>query len=240
MQLFTADIPIIVCNPVTTSVEKLLSDPTLPLHHPNAILVITSTSPAYNDIPNSYPIPPSLRILNVDPSEALHGLNTLRSNPGSSLAVQRYQDSFTNSGVPEVTASISQSLSFSEPDPFKALKAQTATYLLQASLSACQTELGGALEEVKQVQSRISHLASWVSKSQTIAHTEAFGSNGNQVVQDAVTQAKQFVRPTLDRLTWWRLLWKVDDIADTVTSSVSRAWCRRLEDQVTNKSTYSI
>lgn len=67
---------------------------------------------------------------------------------------------------------------------------------------------------------------------QETIHAEAFGSSDGQVVQDAVTRAKQVVRPTMDRLTWWRLLWKVDDVAEIVTSSVNRAWCRHLEDQV--------
>ena len=58
------------------------------------------------------------------------------------------------------------------------------------------------------------------------------GDEGRNEVQHAVEQSKKDIKAVLNRLTWWKLLWKVDDVGDTVTDAVNRAWCRDLEYKV--------
>ncbi|CAL1706479.1 unnamed protein product [Somion occarium] len=230
--LFAADIPIIVCNPVTTPLKGIFSDHGLPIHHPNAILVITSSSATHQSVEDIYPVPPSLRILFVDPTRALQGLQALSSDPGSAVAVQRYQDDFTESGVIDVTSSISNILSNSESDLLASLRTQTALHAVLAALSACRFVLADAKNETDGVHIGICDLRDGVAELEARIGIEVLGTDESNEVKEAVTQAKQEIKVVMDRLTWWRLLWKVDDIAEIVTTSVHTTWCRNLEDKL--------
>ncbi|KAI0075753.1 hypothetical protein K474DRAFT_1646119 [Panus rudis PR-1116 ss-1] len=236
VSLHTADVPIIVCNPVTKPLSKLFADPTIPLYHPNAILVINSSPNLTHALEGV--VPPSLRkltILVVDPARALFGLQTISSNSTSPVAVQQYQDNFTGSNVSAVTTAIKQrfaAASERHPNPLVYLRLQTALHALQASLSASRTVLTAAEHEVDSVHMSVGELKDAIAELRARIHSEIFGVDQKNEVKLAVSKAKQDVRTTMDRLTWWRLLWKVDDIADTVMFGVNKAWCGELEDKL--------
>ncbi|KDQ57443.1 hypothetical protein JAAARDRAFT_35158 [Jaapia argillacea MUCL 33604] len=135
LALYSADIPIIVCNPLTTPLESLLKDGRLPCPlHPNTILVFTATtyspeiyshirsSIAHTQFVRAHPEgfstvaeaeaeelaenTASPKILFVDPSRALDAIQTLRSDLSKRRAVQKFQDDFMGSKVSGVTDTI--------------------------------------------------------------------------------------------------------------------------------------
>ncbi|KAH9839298.1 uncharacterized protein C8Q71DRAFT_748879 [Rhodofomes roseus] len=234
--LLTADIPVIVCNPASTPLHTVLSaasEAALPLTHPNAVLVLTSTSGDERLVERlRAAFGHDLTILFVDPARALQGLRALSSSPSSPSAVQRYQDDFAGSNVPKLTQAISQTIP-QLGSPAKAIEvvhAETARAVTQDALSACNAELGRAQDEVNVVCDGISSLRARMEEIRVRTPREVLGgTEGGNEVQRAVDQSRKDVKTVLDRLTWWKLLWKVDDVGDTVTDAVNRAWCRDLE-----------
>lgn len=51
-------------------------------------------------------------------------------------------------------------------------------------------------------------------------------------VDEAIKLAEQEMRPIMDRLTWWRMIWKVDEISSIVGTAVTQTWCHDLERKV--------
>lgn len=234
--LLTADIPVIVCNPASTPLDTLLSkssDAALPLTHPNSILVLTTSS---TDERLAEHIRTSsgrdLTIISVDPARALQGLRALSTSPSSPSAVQKYQDDFSGSGVPKLTRLIAQTIPQSDK-AVEVVHAETARAVVQDALSACRSELSRARSETILVCDGISSLRARMEEVRVRTPREVLeGEDGGNEVQHAVEQSKKDIKAVLDRLTWWKLLWKVDDVGDTITDAVNRAWCRGLEYRV--------
>jgi hypothetical protein len=58
-------------------------------------------------------------------------------------------------------------------------------------------------------------------------------ANGD-VVALALEDAGKEMREVMDRLTWWKMVWRVDEISHIITQAMQRTWCRNLERQVRN------
>ena len=232
--LFSADIPIIVCNPVTTPLSTLYSHLSLALSHGKAILVIVSSSELASSCAEyvTKQFPSSLSVVFVDPSRALNATRTLSAEPGSSIAVQRYQDNFTASGISQLTSLITEKLSVTSAGGIDALYASTAREQIKACLSSCQAALKAATREADAVDCARYSLLDDISELEARIGTEVLGLNSGSEVKKALSRAKQEVETVMDRLTWWRCVWRVDDIGDTVKGAVDKAWCRELESRV--------
>ena len=234
--LLIADIPVIVCNPASTPLDTVLSessDAALPLTHPNSILVLTASS---TDERLTQHIQTSsgrdLTILPVDPLRALQGLRALNTSPSSPSAVQKYQDDFAGSNVPKLTRLIAQTIPQSDK-AVEVVHAETARAVVQDALSVCKAELSRAHSEIILVCDGVSSLRARMEEVRVLTPREVLeGEEGGNEVQRAVEQSKKDIKAVLNRLTWWKLLWKVDDVGDTVTDAVDRAWCRDLEYRV--------
>ncbi|KAH8108002.1 hypothetical protein BXZ70DRAFT_1003420 [Cristinia sonorae] len=241
--LFSADIPIIVCNPLTTNLSTLFSDTSIPWTHTNAILVITSSS--------TVPVPPlleqqlwarapsTLKVLFVDPVRALLALQTLGEDSNSASSVQRYQDGFSESRVSSVSAAIAQQLeAMNNPSTgpngvFDRLRKQNVLDLVSDSLHVCRNTVKAAEHETDAVRRGVGSLQGQMEEFKAKIGSDVFGVEAEKSeVKVALDQAKAGVKKTMDRLTGWRMLWKVDDIADTVNASIDRSWCRDLENKL--------
>ncbi|KAI0730330.1 hypothetical protein C8Q72DRAFT_776135 [Fomitopsis betulina] len=231
--LLTADIPVIVCNPASIPLDTLLSessDTVLPLSHPNSILVLTAASVDEGLIEHIRASSGhDLTVLSVDPARALQGLRALSTAPSSPSAVQQYQDDFSGSNVPKFTQLVAQTIPQSGR-AVEAAHAETARAVVQDALSACKSELSHARSETILVCDGISSLRARMEEFRVQTPREVLaGREGGNEVQHAVEKSKKDIQAILDRLKWWKLLWKVDDVGDTVNDAVSQAWCRDLE-----------
>ncbi|KAI0339810.1 hypothetical protein BDW22DRAFT_1486518 [Trametopsis cervina] len=230
--LFSADVPIIVYNPVTTPLSQLLEDPSLPLAHVNAILAVV-TSP--NAPPGTWKnlsrvLPKTLTTIFVDPSRAIGAIRALSLDAGSSLAVQRYQDDYTGSRVADLTRILADKLSAASGGDSTGLAEVTTREQVQASLVACGRVLKNADVEIGEVVAAVLSLRDKIAELEARAGPEILGADGGKVVADAVARAKAEVKIVLDNMTWWRSVWRVDDVEEIVRTAVDKAWCRELED----------
>jgi hypothetical protein len=54
----------------------------------------------------------------------------------------------------------------------------------------------------------------------------------DDLVTDAIVKAEKDMRRVMDSLTWWRAVWRVDELGAIVTYAVENAWCKDLERHV--------
>lgn len=232
--LLSSDVPVIVCNPVTTPIAKLRSELLLALQHQNAVLILIGSPEAARTVEESglKQLPKRLTTIFVDPSRALNAIRTLSAEPGSSVAVQRYQDNYAASGISAFTAALARKLSVVSSGGIRALYALSAKEHVKASLCACLATLKTAGVEVDAAVVSSMDLRDSVAELEARIEAEVLGVSSANEVQRALGRAKAEVKVVMDRLTWWRCVWRVDDIGDTVRSAVDAAWCRELEDRV--------
>ncbi|KAI0690525.1 hypothetical protein BC835DRAFT_175068 [Cytidiella melzeri] len=231
VDLFAADIPIIVCNPLTTPMNDILSDPAIPLGHANAILAFV-TSPnvplgTWKQIRKQ--LPQSLTTVLVDPARAISAIRTLSLDAGSSLAVQRYQDDYTGSRVSDLSRIIAEKLSIASRPHAVGLNEVTAREQIQASLDACRRVLQNAEKELGEATLDISKLRDELAELEVRVGPEVLGAENSKVVTEAVVSAKKEVMAIMDSLTWWRAVTRVDDVGEIVRTAVDKAWCKELE-----------
>ncbi|PSR76504.1 hypothetical protein PHLCEN_2v8407 [Hermanssonia centrifuga] len=233
LSLFSADVPIIVCNPITYPLSALLSDPTLPLNHGNAILVLTSSPTSSEEFSEytSKQFPPSLTVLFADPTRAVRATQTISSNPGSAAAVQQYQDGFTGSRLSDLTLAITKKLAVPSGNVMD-IHTFTARELTKCALIAANLALKEARREVDEVTVKTIELQDAVAELDARLRPEILGAEAASEVRSAMDIAKRQVQPVMSRLTWWRLVWRVDDVGETVGAAVDQAWCRQLENKL--------
>lgn len=232
--LLSSDVPVIVCNPVTTPLAKLRSELPLVLHHGSAILVLVCSPDSANTFEDAVmkSLPKTLSVVFVDPPRALNAIQTLSAEPSSSVAVQRYQDNYAASGVSQFTAALARKLSVVSSGGICALYALSAKEQIKASLSACHETLKAAEREADAAVVSTMDLRDYVAELEAIIEAEVLGVSSVNEVQRALAYAKTEVQAVMERLTWWRCVWRVDDIGDTVRAAVDKAWCRDLEDRL--------
>lgn len=244
--LYTADIPIIVLNPLTSPIPSLPSSSSstnntplafpIPKSNPNTLVVLTSSSPSPTLLNHVYAQHP--HTLLIDPTRALDALHTLDAEHASAIAVRRFQDDFVASRLESLTKEVETILSSSHDTAknavsvLTALRVRKARYLIDASLRACEAMLRKARLEVDRVADGASALRGQIEEARVKVPREVFDSGEEGEVKRAVKTARRDVGDVLDTLKWWRLVWRVDDIGEVVKGAVDKAWCRDLERKV--------
>ncbi|KAG7446332.1 uncharacterized protein BT62DRAFT_1075912 [Guyanagaster necrorhizus] len=223
-----ADIPVIVCNPFTTSPRDVLANK-LFLTNPHTIFVFTYVS-------SSVPEPDCLyrrylsddnriNALFVDPARALSALDALRANPKSPSAIQRYQDEFIGSGTLTLTRTIKRIMSAtgkaSSADISAALRTETCLSHIRSALAIASDliRLETTKSDVLFVQ--VSALRERIEEERIKASREVFGVMSPE---DEITGAAQKeISSEMGRLSWWRMIPRVDEITTTVSTAVGRS-----------------
>jgi hypothetical protein len=243
--IFQADVPIIVCNPIATPLSTVLASP---LPH-NAILVLSSSvSQADLDeiiqqelsAPPPHRRPPSklFKTIAVDPKRAVEAVRALQSDSQSVSAIQRFQTDFLSSAIFTVTHALHDKLrSNSSKFPLLALRVKTALYHIQDALYAGFISTREMRHDLDQASVDASNLRAKIEETQARIQGDIFGSPlGDKTdvdqVAEAIRLAEAEMRPVMDRLTWWRMAWRVDEISSIVGHAVTRTWCQALEKKV--------
>ncbi|KAF9263386.1 hypothetical protein L218DRAFT_347237 [Marasmius fiardii PR-910] len=202
-----ADIAICVVDPVSGS-------PPPPINNPDTILIYTSIPPS-----TPYRPPPHIRtkkVLFVDPNRARSGLDAIQSNPSSPAAVQLYRHEFLGSHVGNILRTLKQH--FAESPTIQAIRKRKEL----GQLTVAEAEVNDLLDKVCDLRAS-------VEEEREKAIKEILGGGR---VRHAVDRAKSDITPSMDRLTWWRMIWRVDEISNYVQEVVGRAWCRGLEEHL--------
>ena len=239
--LYTAHIPIVLLNPLTTPLTALSPHATsdtkstalpYPLP-PHALLLITSPSP----ISTSSSVPPSIfelgvssdRVLLIDPTRALSSIHALRTNPSDALHVQRYADDALGSGLSALKRQLQ-----SVPTAVQKGDAvvHTAIRVLHDGLHSAETELHSAADLARSLRSEAERARDAARRAvfgpaaheSVLLLTSPAPQHDNNKVRAAMQHADRTVQPILDSLTWWRVLWTPDDASWRIRQAIRDAW----------------
>jgi hypothetical protein len=237
LAIFEADVPIIVCNPITTSLSNILASP---LPH-NTIIVLSSSVSQYDlvgiiqQLPHRKP-PRTFKTIPVDPKLAVAAIDGLESDGYDPHALSKFQRFFASSGIFSVTHALHDKLkSNSSMSPLLALRTKTALYHIRDALSAGLTSIQEMRRDLNQASVDASDLRAKIEEAQARVQADVFGGpdiTDVDQVAEAIRLADAEMRPVMDRLTWWRMIWRVDEISNIVDYAVTRTWCRALEKKV--------
>ncbi|KAF9452738.1 hypothetical protein P691DRAFT_783294 [Macrolepiota fuliginosa MF-IS2] len=249
--LFKADVPIIVFNPLTTPLSTLER-----LDFPSHVIFVASENPHLNTSllqrriqeqllpsPNSEGVSPEgQRLLFVDPSRALSAVQAFRSNPTSALAIQQYQDNFSGSGISLVTKAIRDVVDSgaNTSSPTAHLRNRTAIIQLHDALNAFCANVQVVQRSLDDILEGASQLTGRVEEAKVRVPSEVLGYGINPVIQEAkqtgtdvvgesLRLASKEMRAVLDRLSWWKTMWRIDEVSGIVGGAVDRVWCKDLE-----------
>ncbi|KAI0268870.1 hypothetical protein BC834DRAFT_968281 [Gloeopeniophorella convolvens] len=214
--LYTAHIPIVLLNPLTTPLASL-APPATPTTQPtklpfplppHALLLITSPSPASVSTIASTVVPLGIdpaRVLLVDPSRALSAFRALRTNSSDALHVQRFADDALGSGLSALRARL-------HPAP---TLTQRASAVVRATTAALHARLRAAEADAHDAAGAVHALRDEAARARTDAQCAAFGTGTGtgpaNRVRAALAEADSAVLPALAALPWWRVLWAPDD-----------------------------
>lgn len=240
---YKADVPIVVFNPLTTPLSTLKT-----LNVPSHTVFVASQSPYLNDttlqrntLSGVLPQSPLARLLFVDPPRAVAAIQTFQSNPTSTHAIQQYQDNFTSSGIPLVTRAIRDVVDSGANTSSSAayLRNRTAIIQLHDTLNAFKSNIEDIERSLNDIRLGINQLSGKVKEAKVriprdvLTSDDGFTSTvGQDAVKSSLTLASKEVKEVLEKLSWWKTIWRVDEISGIVGSAVDRIWCKDLEKKV--------
>lgn len=239
--LLKADIPIVVLNPLTTTISLLLKHPLL-TRNPNAIILVSSipSSPAVSQhihdlLTDSSSPNAGAKVIFVEPHIALRSLSTLTSDPKNARNVQTYQHDYTLSNVSSVNVAIKAILA-KFPNKPGMIRTETALTSVRLALEVCRAAIHREEKDLDVVFLRANELRGIMEEAKAKAYAEVLGSKtgekGEPEVAAAMTLAAKDMKAVTDYLTWWRMLSRVDEIGIIVGNAVRRVWCKDLEAKV--------
>ncbi len=227
-----ADIPLIICNPLTTSPAEVFRARSY-LRNSNTILVFAHTLYGADTVALRERYEKSVEgsaVLFVDPYRASAALDTLKANPGSSLAVQQYQDGFIQSGIASISRAIKDILDStgktSPRDVLLSLTNQTSSGQLHSALSVARIQLKEDQHECDQVFLQVSTLRDEVELERYTLHGRGEQNKGTTFDEHISSLAKtqKVVANEMDRLSLWKMITRVDDITSIVSSAVAKSF----------------
>ncbi|KXN90994.1 hypothetical protein AN958_03061 [Leucoagaricus sp. SymC.cos] len=248
--LFKADVPIIVFNPLTTPLS-FLRHLTIPSH----TIFVASSTPDLNDTSLQSTTQAQLfpsqqadslspqRLLFIDPSRALSAIQTFRSNPTSALAIQQYQDDFIGSGVSLVTQAIRDIVDSGDntSSPSTYLRNKTAIIQLNDALEAFYSNVQSVQRSLDNIREGVSQLTGRIEEAKAripndiLGPAQGRGEGGDSekdVVSESLRLASREMKAGLERLSWWKTIWRVDEVSGIVGGAVDRVWCKDLEQKL--------
>jgi hypothetical protein len=254
--LLMADVPIVVWNPASSPLSALQR--TIQ-HLSRFLLVVTGASNAPGldkHIAQSlvHPLsqgkaPTDVQVILVDSARALSAVEALRQHPSSAISVQRFQDDFIGSGISRLHQVIQDDLQAAATEspsrPTLAdIRLRTVLATLRSALNECLSSVQEARQETRDAYVAIDELKDKVGVAHARAHVDVLGDMGTPLasktppapvddpVGSALAYAERSLRTTLDRIPWWKLPYKADDVDFIMNTAIAQVWFRNLEQQV--------
>lgn len=249
---FKADFPVIVVNPVTMPIRDLF-ERRLPRHTIIALATATATQTSKDLHPLASASASSRAILYVDPTRAVTALTNLSANLSSLSAIQRYQDDYIGSSVSSITEVLRSGLGEVSNADFRT---NSILAHLRGALATCQDALRSEDADLRNALADVDSMTTHIEQVQKCVLRDMFGPShvghsrwGNvwppimrprpvkekvteKVVAEALIHAQKQMTTVMDNLTWWRMLWRVDEMSNLVNVAVERTWCPDLERKV--------
>ena len=246
----TSDIPILLITPYLTTNDTLsiLSDIFPP--NPNGLIIVNSglhiTSETAKLLQKSlgekFHYNPS-RILFVDIDRALQGLDALRANPHSPMAINHYQDDFLGSNLQHIISVLEETIKLGP----SALSAGARTALASRITSSCTSLLDAQYRTADDIHLRLKTLQSSLADEKNRLSKEVLGAAVEETevgklemgeeeghIVKGWEKAAKIVRPAMDSLKWWKLPLVVDDVSARVNRTVEGACVKEFQNQVSS------
>lgn len=238
--LLSSDVFLLLFDPIITAFSDLAARARHLLNKPNTILVVTSGSAS--DSHRQFVSRTLLKmgcqpghILFVDPGQALDAVNALQANPTSPSAIDSYQKGTLGSRISTIAAAINNILNQESPSKtsLTCLRQKTALSLVHGSLSACFRSIEATEKDVDLVASKIDKLSSQVEMIRENAEHDVLGKPGEEgKIERALFLGTKDMNTLLGSLTFWKTIWRVDEIGALVSAAIRGQWCKGLENQV--------
>lgn len=240
MSILSSDVVLLLCDPVFTPISTLASMERHLINRPNTILVLTSVAPSEHRHTRIWMELSDLgckpgRLLFVDPVQALDAITLLQTDPNFPLAIERYQRNSLDSQIAKIAVEISQLLGTREAADQSWLSLQTRTALAQmkVALDAGTNSVQFSAKAVDQLSTSVVQLQSQVEAAGREAESLVFGRTAEgDIVGLALAQGTNRIKATLDSLSFWNMVWRVDEVESLIGATVRKEWCRGLEDGV--------
>ncbi|KAF8444609.1 hypothetical protein L210DRAFT_3758591 [Boletus edulis BED1] len=238
--LLSSDVLLLLCDPVVAPLSDLTLRAKHLLNKPNTILILTSGSTSDNHRQFVSRTLSHMRcqpgqILFVDPRQALGAVTALQANPTSPSTIDRYQRDTLGSRISTVAVAINAILgskNLSET-PLLDLRQETALSQVHGSLSASFRSVKVTKEDVDRLVSKMDDLLSRVQRIRENTRRDMLGKPGeDDKIEKALSQSAKEMNALLGTLSFWRMVWRVDEIGALVSAAVQGQWCKGLENQL--------
>ncbi|KAG2150986.1 hypothetical protein DEU56DRAFT_728457, partial [Suillus clintonianus] len=236
--LLKGDVLILLCNPLTTPLPTLISNAQYILQRPGTILVLTASGASSHALEH---ISKELaaanctpgKILVVDPIRALEAVSSLKSDPSSPAAIQRYQDDFTGSRISHLGDVLAGVLRLkggrASSSSLMDISTQSALMQMRSALHASAQSVSQARVTMDRVFIGASELQLQVEEVRARTDREVLVESG---IEEALLRGSKEMKSLLESLNWLKMIWRVDEIDSLVASALDRHWCRELENQL--------
>ncbi|KAH7925514.1 hypothetical protein BV22DRAFT_1064712 [Leucogyrophana mollusca] len=239
-KLVDGDVLVLLWNALTTPLPALVASVGHLLRRPNTFLVIspsTSSDHLLTHVAKTLSdtgIKPG-KILSIDPARALSGLSSLKSNPTSPTAVLKYQDDFLGSQLSTLSQSLAEYFGAGGSDnaSLARLRTQTALAQIRSALEAGSASVARAHGAINVVCEGARELRRRVEELRARVELEVLGASGDTGrVEKALKDGTKEMQILLDSLSWWKMLWRVDEVGVMVGGALDKHWCKELESQL--------
>ncbi|KAH9485573.1 hypothetical protein JR316_0002483 [Psilocybe cubensis] len=239
-----SDIRIIVCNPVTMPINAILEE-----HLPSKTILVLSSNFQKKELEavvhqqmsrhNTHSLHPrtqsrDFHIISADPGRAIRAIRILQANPTSPSAIQKYSTDFVESQLSQVTKSLHDKLV-----PTKSMKTvqrklglervQDVLHWFSVAILRTRNELDNAFLDQTSLKETLEEHRARIEVDIFQGRGQSDEKTPINIVSEAIKQAERDMRPVMDRLTWWQMIWRVDEISNIVATAVERTWCSNLE-----------
>ncbi|KAG8213935.1 hypothetical protein J3R82DRAFT_10681 [Butyriboletus roseoflavus] len=216
--LLDSDVLLLLCDPVVTPLSDLAHRTKYLLNRPNTILILTSGTAS-----------------DSHRQQALGAVTALQANPTSPSTIDRYQRDTLSSRISTISVAINEILRPKNQSQTSLLdlRQETALSQVHGSLSAGFGSVEATKKDIDRVASKMNDLSSEVAKIQENTRHEILGKPGeDNKIEKALFLATTEMNALLGSLTFWKMVWRVDEIGALVFAAVQGQWCKGLENQL--------
>jgi hypothetical protein len=139
--------------------------------------------------------------------------------------VQKYQDEFVASRISSLKSTLETVIGSSTA---KDIRTRTVLSHVLNALSAFDTQVQTEEKQLNSLAEKVSILRAQVSSVSTEAHSQIL----REEISEATQKARKEMKAVLDKLTWWKALWKAEEVGSVVALAVQQTWCRDLQEKV--------
>jgi len=176
-----------------------------------------------------------------DPHRAIQAVRILKDNPTSPSAIQRYQDEFIGSNVSSITRIIKERMTPIAPtlSSLSSLQLRSALATIQDALAASmasartsQNSLDKAYLDISRLRERIEEVQARVPLEIIQPREPTSDDKPQNTVKASLANSSKYFGEVLEYMTWSKIFFKIDGVANLMGDKVGAKWCTDLEKEV--------